>query len=194
MQSTEMILTILVTVVAVVGLIQLIILFVMFLALKKAGKVAGEHAAEIKAKINPLLEQSRELIETTKNLIARIEPKIEAAASDLAEITRTATGEAKRLSASVDEVRERVRLQAERVDGMTTGALNGVDRFGQFVNHAAGIPVRQVSGFMAAAKAVVETLRKPAPHARATEPRDIAADVLTPREERIREERPAAVR
>ena len=193
MQSTEMILTILVSVIATIGLIQLIILFAMFLALKKAGKAAGEHAAELKARINPVLDQSRVLVETTKNLIARIEPKIESVATDLAEITRTASGEAKRLTDSVDEVRERMRRQAERVDGMTTGALNGVDRFGHYVNHAAGIPVRQVSGLMAAAKAVVETLRKPAPRSHAA-PSETAPDVMTPREERIRAERSAAVR
>lgn len=188
MQSTETIVTILVAVIAVVGVVQLVIFFAMLFALRKAAKAAEEHAVELKVKILPLLDQTRELAETAKNLLTRVEPRIEAVAIDIAEITRTATLETKKISESVDEMRERMRRQAERVDGMTTSALNGVDRFGQFMNYAASVPMRQVSGIVAAARAVVETLRKPAP------PQHGAHVPMTPREEPIREERSSSVR
>jgi len=126
--------------------------------------LAKGHVEEIRAAVIPVLHQSKELIHTTRDVIARLEPKLEAAARDLAEITRAAREQAEKIEASADEIRERLRQQAERVDGMTTDALNKVDRVGHFINEAVSMPVRQVSGVMAAAKAIVETLRAPAPH------------------------------
>jgi hypothetical protein len=49
---------------------------------------------------------------------------------------------------------------------MTTEALNGLDRAGQLLTQAVSVPARQVAGVVAAAKAVLETLRKPAPRGR----------------------------
>jgi hypothetical protein len=45
---------------------------------------------------------------------------------------------------------------------MTTSFLNGVDRFGTFLNDAVHVPVRHANGVVAAVKAVVDTLRSPA--------------------------------
>jgi hypothetical protein len=46
---------------------------------------------------------------------------------------------------------------------MTTTFLNGVDRFGSFLNEAVHMPLRQINGVVAAAKAVVDALRAPTP-------------------------------
>ncbi len=78
--------------------------------------------------------------------------------------------QANRLQESVDEVADRARQQVNRVDSMTTSMLNGVDRFGRFLNEAVQTPVRQVNGVVAAAKAVVESLRAPAPPRRRPRP------------------------
>lgn len=181
MQSTDTILTILVTVIGVFAFLQLVILFAMFLALRKGMRAASAHALELKAnalelkthaleikgKVIPILEHTSELLQTTKGLVARLEPKIEAAAGDVADMTRTASAELKRLGASADEITDRVRRQAARVDGITTNALNGVDRASQFVGQAVSAPVRQFTGIVAAAKAVIDTLRTaPTPPAR----------------------------
>jgi uncharacterized protein YoxC len=167
MPSTEMILTILVTVIAVAGLIQLFILFAVFLAFRKGMKVAGEYATEMKSHVVPLLEQSRTLFRTTNELIARLEPKLESAATDVAEMAHIANTEAKKMQETADEIAERIRRQAARVDGMATDALNGIDRAGQLVTQAVTIPLRQISGIVAAAKAIFGTFRAPAPRGRA---------------------------
>jgi uncharacterized protein YoxC len=166
MQNAETILTILVAVIAVAALIQLVVLFVMLLALKKGLKLAGEYATEMQSKVVPVLEHSKALIHTTKDLITRLQPKLEATATNLAELSQVANAEAKKIQESTDEITERLRRQAARVDGMTTDALNGVDRAGHLLNQAVTIPARQVAGVVAAAKAVFETLRKPAPRTR----------------------------
>ena len=164
MQNIELILTILVAVVAVAGLIQLIILFALFLAMRKSVKVAGEYATDLRDKMVPVLEHSKALMQTTKQLITRLEPKLEAAATDLAELVHTANAETKKLQESADEITERVRRQVARVDGITTEALDGLDRMGQLLNQVLTVPVRQFSGVVAAARAIIDTLRTPAPH------------------------------
>jgi response regulator RpfG family c-di-GMP phosphodiesterase len=50
------------------------------------------------------------------------------------------SAEAKKLQASADEITDRVRRQAERVDGLTTEALNTVEQVGQVVNQAVSMP------------------------------------------------------
>lgn len=166
MPSLEMSVVILVAVIAVAALVQLIILVVMLMALKKGMKLAGEYAGEMQSKVVPVLEHSKALMQTTKELITRLEPKLEVAATNLAELSQVANAEVKKIQESTDEVAERVRRQAARVDGMTTEALNGIDRAGHLLNQAVSIPARQVAGVVAAAKAVFETLRKPAPRGR----------------------------
>jgi len=167
MPSTEMILTILVTVIAVAGLFQLIILFVMFLAMRKGMKLAGEYATDIQSQVVPVLEHSKALIKSTRELIVKLEPKLDSTATDLANIAHIASAEAKRMQESADEITDRIRRQAERVDGLTTEALDTVERVGQFVNHAIEVPLRQISGILAAARAIFETLGKSSSRARA---------------------------
>ena len=164
--NTELILTILVGIIAAGALVQMIVLVVVALALKKGAKLAGAYATEMQSKVVPVLEHSKALIQTTRELITRLEPKLEAAATNLADISQRASAEAKNIQDSTDEITERVRRQAARVDGMTTSALNGVDRAGHILNQAVSIPVRQISGVVAAARAVFDTLRKPSPRGR----------------------------
>lgn len=170
MQSTEMILIILAAAVGALVLIQAIAMFAMFLMMRKGMRAASEYAEDMKSKVNPLLSESKEMLETTRRMITRLEPKLEAAASDLAEMTRTANDEMKKIQASADEITERVRRQAVRVDGLTTTALDGMDRASRLLNSAVTVPVRQVSGVMAAAKAIIDVLRGPGPARRRRTP------------------------
>ena len=104
--------------------------------------------------------------------MTRLEPKLDAAAGDLAEMTKIAREETRKMQVSADEISERIRRQAERVDHMTTTTLDSVDRVGNFVNQAVNVPMRQIAGVLAAAKAVVDTLRSPTPQ----RPRNSRAD------------------
>jgi uncharacterized sporulation protein YeaH/YhbH (DUF444 family) len=97
----------------------------------------------------------------------RLEPKLESAATDVAEMAHIANTEAKKLQESADEIAERIRRQAARVDGMATDLLNGIDRAGQLVSQAVTVPLRQISGIVAAGKAIIDTFRAPAPRGRA---------------------------
>lgn len=161
MQHLNTILIIMVALFGVSVLLQLIMLIGGGIAMSKAVKSAREYADEMRGKVEPVLHSSYELLEKTRTLMAKLEPKLEAASSDLADITRAAREETQRISASLDEINERVRRQAERMDEMTTSALNGVDKVGHVLNVAVSTPARQLSGVVAAARAILSTLRGP---------------------------------
>ena len=134
----------------------------------KALKMVKEYGDEFQSAAAPTLHHARELMETSKNLIVRLEPRLDAAATDLAEIAQVAREETRKIQESADEITERIRRQAERMDHMTTTTLNGVDRVGHFVNQAVSTPVRQAAGVLSAVKAIVEALRSTAPPRRRT--------------------------
>ncbi len=166
MQDTNHILIALVTIYGVSVLLQISVLAGLAILAMKAMKMAKEYADEAKqcatdlsTKVIPVLSSTLQTMEHAKALITRLEPKLDAAATDLAEISRVAREETARITASADEITNRVRRQAERVDDMATTALNGVDRVGHFLNECVNQPVRQVSGILAAARAVISTLR-----------------------------------
>jgi methyl-accepting chemotaxis protein len=168
--------TILIVMVAITGLsvlLQIIFLAVLAVTANKALKAGKEYAEEFRALATPVaqsskevLQQSRDLLHTTKDLIARLEPRLDAAATDLADMTRMAREETSRIMVSADEIQNRVRRQAARVDSMTTSVLNSADSAGHFLENVLAIPARQVSGVLAAARAVVNTLRSPSPAGR----------------------------
>ncbi len=164
--------TILIAMVAVTGasvLLQSIVLLAIFLALRKGMKEAKNQADEVRSAVVPVLHSSKDLIETTRELIAKLEPKLDRAANDLADMVRTTREQSDKIQASVEEINQRVRRQAARVDGMATSVLDGLDRAGHLVNDAVNIPMRRVSGVIAAARAVVDTLRTPAPARRSVQ-------------------------
>ena len=99
------------------------------------------------------------VIENTRDLIARIAPKIEATTSDLAVLTRALRDQTADVQSAADEIVARVRRQASRIDTMLSSVLDAVDRANAFMADTVAKPMRQLSAFLASAKAVVESLR-----------------------------------
>jgi methyl-accepting chemotaxis protein len=175
--NVEMLLMIFVGITAVAVLLQACVLLGMFLIMRKAIVAGKEEVAEFRAKLIPVLDSSKELMEsgqdvirtakdlmkTASSLITDLEPHLESAATELANMARDVHQQTNQLQAAVDQVALKARRQVDRVDHMATSTLNGLERFGSFVNEAVNLPVRQLSGVIAAAKAVVGTLRTPAP-------------------------------
>jgi methyl-accepting chemotaxis protein len=175
--NTEMLLIIFIGIVALAVLLQAGVLLGVFLTMRKALQVGKEEADEYRGKLTPIIETGSQLIHTanelvasTKTLINNLQPQIQSTVTELANMAHDIHAQANQLQASVDEVAHKARYQADRVDSMATSVLNGIDRFGVFVNDAVHMPVRQVNGIMAAAKAVVDTLRAPSPARRRPRP------------------------
>ncbi len=171
---------------AIAVLLQAGVLLGIFLTVRKAVQIGKEQADEYRVKLTPIIDGSSKLIDTanelvssTQSMVKGIRPHLESAASELANMASDIHAEANRLQVSVDEVAQKARQQVDRVDNMTTSVLNGLDRFGGFLNEAVNLPIRQVNGIFAAAKAVIETLRGGTPHRaprRASRPMEIVED------------------
>jgi len=168
--SSETFLIVFVALTGLSVLMQACVLLGIFLAVRKAVQSGKGQADEFQSKLMPVLETSKEFLEsanglvvTTRKLLDGLDPKLRSAATELADMSQELHEQTIRLRVSADEIAEKLHRQADRVDEMATSTLNGIERFGSFVNQAVDMPVRQVAGVIAAAKAVIETLRAPLP-------------------------------
>ncbi|MGD0830416.1 MAG: hypothetical protein ABR907_05690 [Terracidiphilus sp.] len=168
--------TILLAFAVVTGLavvLQTILLLVIAVAMRKAAGAIQQEVQDLRSSITPVLFDTRELLVNVQTSLAngqellanlqgfffRVGPKVETATDDLARITNNLRLQSVEIQASAAEILERVRRQSNRVDEMFSNLLNTVDRAGGFVVESVGKPVRQVSGMLRAAKAIIESLR-----------------------------------
>lgn len=171
MQHLDTILIWMVALFALSVLLQIIVLVSLAWGMRQAVKQAKEYAERVEEKVLPVLASTQEVLQQTKALVTRLEPKLEAAATDLSDITRMAREETARISTTATEITDRFRHQAERVAQMTEAALEGVERASHVINSAVTTPVRQASGVIAAARAIIGALRQPSA-ARQSHPAD----------------------
>ena len=163
--------TFLLAFVAVTGLavlLQAIILLAIFVTVRKAFRSIREEVEDLRSSVMPVIYNTRDLLTTSREfladareLVTRVSPKIEAAATDLAEITHGLRVQSAEIQLSALEILDRVRRQSSRLDAMFSSLLDGIDRAGGFVAEVVSRPVRQISGVLACVKAVVGSLRAP---------------------------------
>jgi hypothetical protein len=141
--------------VAVTMLLQAFALLAIFLQLKKAAASMREDVKELRESVLPVLESARELL-------AHTGPKIEAAVIDAAAITHNLRRQTVDVQQAATEVIERMRRQSARADSMLTNVMDAADKTANFMTEQVSKPVRQISGLLASAKAVVDSLRSTA--------------------------------
>jgi len=157
-----------IAVTALAVLLQAIVLSAIYVALRKAiGSLRGE-VEDLRSSLMPVANNTREvivearaLIDNMRRLFARIAPKAETTVGDVARVARGLREQTEELEEAAQEVLARVRFQTGRVDAMTTSGLDAVDRAGSYVAVTVGKPVRQLAGLVAAARAIVGSLRGP---------------------------------
>jgi signal transduction histidine kinase len=138
--------------VALAMVVQAIVMLAAFLFMRKTAGSLIKQLDETHSAIMPLLNTSRDLI-------TRVAPKIEQTGSDLAAITHSLRARTTDVQIATAEILERARTQAGRLDKMITDLLDSVDRASKYVNDTVNKPMRQVSAIMASVRAVVESLR-----------------------------------
>lgn len=148
-----------VTAVAIV--LQTIILLAIFTAIRKAARSVKEEVDDLRSSIMPIIDNSRDLF-------ARLGPKIEATIDDLSEIAHGLRIQTAEVQASAFEIMDKLRRQTSRLDRMFTAVLDAVDRAGGFVAETVSLPMRKISGLLASIKAIIESLRTPPPEPRPT--------------------------
>jgi uncharacterized protein YoxC len=161
-------------------LLQTIILLAMFVTVRKVIDAVREEAENLRSAVMPVIDDTRDVLASSRDALAnsmvffanaqkfladaqgllnRVSPKIASTAGDVAAITRALQTQASEMQVTTAGVMERVRNQSDRIDDMVTNFLNTVDRAGGFVNEVVSAPVRQISGVLRSAKAIIESLR-----------------------------------
>jgi methyl-accepting chemotaxis protein len=149
---------VLVAVVVLVMLVQTVVLLAVFFVIRKAARSMREDLEDLRSSVAPI-------IYNTRDLLTRLTPKIEETTSDLAVLAHSLRTQAADVQSAADEIVERVRRQAGRLDTMLSNVLDAVERASVFMADAVAKPMRQLSAILASAKAVVESLRTADPAA-----------------------------
>ncbi len=155
--------------------IQTLILLLIFVAMRKAAKSIHNQVESLRAAITPVIFDTRDMLANTQatlanvqeflgntqSLLTRVTPRIESATTDIVEIAHRLHEQTAEMQISAQEVMDKVRRQSERVDEMFSHLLDNIERAGGYVAEAVGRPVRQFSGILRSAKAIIESLRSP---------------------------------
>jgi uncharacterized protein YoxC len=140
-----------IAVIAAAVVIQTVVLLAVLAGIGKALK-------SIKAEVDDLKSSMLPFMDTTKDFVTRLSPKVESTVNDVSELARLLRTQATDMEASVTQVLATVRSQTSRIDTMLSGALDSVDKASDFVARTVAKPVRQLSGMLAGIRAMVESL------------------------------------
>jgi uncharacterized protein YoxC len=153
----------LIAVTAICILFQTIVLFAILVSVRKGIKSLAENVDDLRSSAMPILEHARGFLDRVTPKVEATAKKVEEAARNAAEISQTLKETAVSVGASATEIAERVNAQSSRVDAMVSSALDTLDRTVGLVADAISKPVRQLSGLLASAKAIVEALGSSGP-------------------------------
>jgi uncharacterized protein YukE len=151
--------------VALAMVVQALVLFAAFLAMRKAAQAMNEKLEDISTTVKPILVSVTPIIETSRDLITKLAPRIDAASADLAAIAHSLRAQSADLQSAANEVVDRARAQANRLDAMLSNVFDAMDRAGGFVADCINKPMRQFAALLASARAAIESFRSSVPTA-----------------------------
>ena len=144
--------------------LQTILLLAVFAAIRKAARSIKDEAEDLRSAMMPIIYNSRDLY-------ARLAPKLTSTVDDLAAIAHGLREQTEAVEQTATAVMDKLQRQTTRIDGMFTTVLDAIDRAGGFVAETVSRPVRQVSGLLSSLRAIIESLRTPSgAHHSADEP------------------------
>jgi uncharacterized protein YoxC len=149
--------------VALAMVVQALVLLALFFAMRKAARSMNEKLEEFGSSVMPILTAVTPIVETSRNLITKLAPKIEATSEDVAAIAHSLRAQTTDLQSAANEMVERARAQANRLDALLSNVFDAMDRAGGFVADCINKPMRQFSALLASAKAAIESLRTAVP-------------------------------
>jgi methyl-accepting chemotaxis protein len=150
-------LTIWIAVTSAAVALQMLILFFLYLAVRKLSKRLESAVDETQSRLLPLLENGKAIQQDVKAFLDTARPKVEVILDNAAHVTTTAHTDIGRVSATVNDIVDRTRLQVIRVDEMVTHTLDRVEETSEKVQQSVKAPVRQVSGLAQAISVGVST-------------------------------------
>ena len=137
-------------------LLQCVVLFALYLAVRRATRSLEEQVDDIRSAVMPIIENIR-------TLVSRVAPKIDTAVSDIADVAHSLRTQSGQIQSAADVALERIREQGARVDSLLSSILDTLERTGGILSAFVSKPVRQFSGILMSFKAIIDSLRAPAP-------------------------------
>jgi len=137
---------------AVAIVMQAGILFVLYKQIRQVNEKTARAAAELHAKITPILARLQALMEDTQ-------PRISSMIADASEITHLARSQAQKLDRVFSEAGDRLRLQLIHADQIVSGALETIEEAGSKVRRTVWGPVHQASAFIKGVKVGLDFFR-----------------------------------
>jgi len=154
--NNEVLLIVFVALTGAAVMLQAFVLLAIFLTVRRTARTVEEQMVEVRTTVLPAVNEAREFLK-------RVGPRIDSVTTDLADLAQGLRAQGAELEASTAEIMERVRRQSSRLDAMFSGVLDGVDRAGAIVTDLVSMPLRQISGIAAFARAAIGTLRSGSP-------------------------------
>lgn len=158
------------------GVIWLCAIFVCLAAQAVGVCIAGAFAIKMFRKIEGLTnsfdQKTAPVIAKTEALLDELTPKVRAITTNAEEISYSLREQCTELSATladlnrtVRDANARTRVQVSKVDGLVSEALTTTAEVSRTVQEGIRVPMRQIAGIVAGAKAAIETLvaRSPFP-------------------------------
>jgi methyl-accepting chemotaxis protein len=152
--NTQNLLLAIVAVGAFALLLQTIFVIALLVVMRKAVKRVQEEMDHYRTALMPLILKTRDLVQN-------IAPKLEDTADDLTVISKRLREQTVEIQMAANDIIDRTRLQANRVDSMITSVFDRVERAGVFVSDSVSKPMRQLTGIIASVRAAVETFIEP---------------------------------
>lgn len=137
--------------VAVSMVIQAITVVGMAVGAAKTRKRVMEMVEELRSKMLPLIDKSRDLVDEAG-------PKVKVIAENLAHTSHLVRNRVTEFDATMSEANLKTRAQVARVDGMVTSVLNTTSDVAEMFQRAVKVPAREFSGLMNGLKAGLDVL------------------------------------
>ncbi len=150
--QSQVILLVIAGLIALALLVQAFVLLAIFFGLRKAAASTQKQLEEMRSSVMPFYKDAREMF-------VRVAPRIEQTTTDLAELAHTLRTQSDDVKSVTSGIIESTRRQAARIDHVATTVLDAADRAVAFTTESVARPMRQITGVLAAAKAVVDVLR-----------------------------------
>jgi methyl-accepting chemotaxis protein len=166
--ESQVILLVIAGLIALALLAQALVLLAILFGLRKTAGSVQKQLDEMRSSVMPFYKDARDVF-------IRVAPRIEQTTNDLAELAHTLRTQSDDVKAVTSGIIESTRRQAARIDHVATTVLDAADRAVAFTSETVVKPMRQVSGVLAAVKAVVDVLRshngaRPRPSSKPGEP------------------------
>jgi hypothetical protein len=145
--------------VALALVFQTIVVFALLLVMRKTAKTLTAQLEEMRASVRPIVENVIPIVENTRELLARVTPKIVETSVDVAALTKSLRLQTADVQSAAAEIMARVRTQSGRIDTLLSNTLDSLERATGFMTETLTKPMRQIGALLASAKAVVESLR-----------------------------------